>query len=36
MDVLMVDFEEDELKRLQDPKRTPAWGWFVSDGVKSC
>lgn len=26
-----ADFTEAELKQLEDPKRTPAFGWFVSD-----
>jgi len=28
--LIRVDFTETELKKLEDPKRTPAWGWFVS------
>jgi hypothetical protein len=28
--LMRVDFDETELKQLEDPKRTPAFGWFVS------
>ena len=27
---LTTDFEETELAMLEDPNRTPAYGWFVS------
>ena len=27
---LTIDFDESELAMLEDPNRTPAYGWFVS------
>ncbi|OCF54896.1 hypothetical protein L486_07552 [Kwoniella mangroviensis CBS 10435] len=29
-------FDETELKALEDPNRTPAWGWFVSNRPGTC
>lgn len=31
---LTVDFTPDELKHFENPRRTPAWGWFVSIAVR--
>ena len=28
--ILTTDFDEAELAKLEDPNRTPAFGWFVS------
>ena len=32
---LMADFDADELRHLEDPRRTKAWGWFVSTTFSS-